>query len=340
MKIKTIFQQWFGKNANPQKQKIVQFVKFLIIFSFFASLFYIIPFSSVLEVIKSSNPSLLFIGIILGLPNVYIKSIRLGLLTQKQGLPLSFNKLFVVNLIVKFYLLFLPGALIGSGIRWARIKSVGKSVEALGAIAFNRVLEVFVVIVSGSLLYIAGVNKEIIDLKNVILIAISLIFIFIIFIYSIRFLTSFFEKKASRKFKHSYIQKIWSYFNRFIKSINIYTKLPLKESLIFFGVSLLAYMVGLTSYVLLARSVGIGLSIFDLGWTQSVVFLIAFTPISIAGGLGIREVSLVFMLSLFEVEAEVALAFSLMILSRGFLLGILGGVIEFFELLKTRKVDN
>lgn len=93
---KTIPQQWFGKNVDPQKHKIIQIFKFILIVFLFGSLFSIISFSSVLEVIRNSNHNLLIIGIILGLPNIYIKSIRLGLITQKQGLHLSYNWLFKV----------------------------------------------------------------------------------------------------------------------------------------------------------------------------------------------------------------------------------------------------
>lgn len=160
-----------------------------------------------------------------------------------------------------------------------------------------------------------------------------------IFIYSTRLLANWFER-STLTYKRAYIQKFWGYLNRTFKSINIYTKLPLKESLIIFGVSIFGYLVGLTSYVFIARSTGIDISLFNLGWTQSVVFLAAFTPFSIAGGLGIRELSLIYMLSLFGVEAEVALAFSLIILSRGFFLSAIGGIFEFIEILKKRKDNN
>ena len=80
--------------------------------------------------------------------------------------------------------------------------------------------------------------------------------------------------------------------------------------------------------------------IYDLGWTHAVVFFAAFTPLSIAGGLGIRDISLVFMLSLFGVDPEVALAFSLLIFSRGVFLSLLGGLMALSEALEKKQVEN
>lgn len=236
-------------------------------------------------------------------------------------------------------MLFLPGGLIGSGLRWVKITSSGKSAETLGAIAYNRMVELIVIVLAGVLWYLAGVEKEILDLNILILLIISLLIAFFIFIYSTRHIANWFEKSNKTTFKHLYIQKIWGYFNRTIQSIKVYTILPFKESLTIFGVSFLSYLVGLTSYVFLARSTGMDISVFNLGWTQSVIFLTALTPLSIAGGLGIRDISLVFLLSLFGIEPEVALAFSLMIFFRGFLLSAIGGIIEFIEILKNRKVE-
>lgn len=340
MTIKTTLQQWFGDKADPRNQKIVQIAKTVIIVALLLSLFSIIPIPSVWEVIQASNPYLLIIGIFLGLPSIYARSILLGLITQKQGLALSFNRLFRVNMVIKFYLLFLPGGLVGSGLRWAKVSQYGKSAETLGAIAYNRVIEFFVVIISGIFLYLVGVDQEIMDFNILILFVLGLFVGFFIFLYSTRILTRLFEKSTKKSFKHGFVQKVWEYFDRVLNSMKIYSELTIKESLLIFGASFFGYILILASYILIARSIGIDISIFDLGWTHAVVFFAAFTPLSIAGGLGIRDVSLVFMLSLFGVDPEVALAFSLLIFSRGVFLSLIGGMVALYEVMDKKRIEN
>ena len=70
---------------------------------------------------------------------------------------------------------------------------------------------------------------------------------------------------------------------------------------------------------------------------MSIILLASYLPISFAGGLGIREVSLVVLLSMFGIEAEIALAFSLLIFTRAIVLSLIGGVIEIFEVIQNRK---
>ena len=164
-------QEWLGKDAEPSKRRVVQGLKFIFILCLFAGLFWIIPLADVLQVIKSANSFLLVIGITLGLPNIYLNSARLGMLTRKQGLAITINRLFIVNLMVKFYLLFLPGTLVGSGIRWAKISPSGKSAETLAAIAFNRFIEIFLIIITGIFWFVAGSDQAVVRDRDTVRVA-------------------------------------------------------------------------------------------------------------------------------------------------------------------------
>ena len=151
------------------------------------------------------------------------------------------------------------------------------------------------------------------------------------------FLVDWFDKKNSYGSQNAKWQISWNYLEKIVKSLSVYTKFSKKEMLFIFGFGVLSYLVGLTSYIFIAHSVGISISIFDLGWTMSIILLASYLPISFAGGLGIREVSLVVLLSMFGIEAEIALAFSLLIFTRAIVLSLIGGVIEIYEVIQNRK---
>ena len=58
---------------------------------------------------------------------------------------------------------------------------------------------------------------------------------------------------------------------------------------------------------------------------------------SIMEGLGVREVTLVALLSLFEISADQAVAFSFLIFSRGVIISLLGGLIEAIDTLRNNR---
>ena len=73
---------------------------------------------------------------------------------------------------------------------------------------------------------------------------------------------------------------------------------------------------------------------------HAVSSLTAFTPISFAGGIGIRDISLILLLSLFGIDPQVALAFSLLLFGRNIFLSLIGGVLEALEFFSSKKDRN
>lgn len=80
-----------------------------------------------------------------------------------------------------------------------------------------------------------------------------------------------------------------------------------------FLLSILSQVLVIVMGVAIALALGINVPLFDLVMLLPVVSLLASLPISIAG-LGVREVSLVYILSLYAVPMEQAMLFSVLIL--------------------------
>ena len=83
-----------------------------------------------------------------------------------------------------------------------------------------------------------------------------------------------------------------------------------KRSIGIWLISLLAYFFYFLTTWFLLRSLTISLSLIDTGYIISIVGLIILLPITIAG-FGTREASLIYLLSLYGIESEPALIFSI-----------------------------
>ncbi len=78
----------------------------------------------------------------------------------------------------------------------------------------------------------------------------------------------------------------------------------------------------LTAY-LLARSLNIHISFFDISLIIALVWLITAIPISISG-VGVRELSMIYLFSIYGVEAEPATALSVYIYMVTVIMGFIG----------------
>jgi len=131
----------------------------------------------------------------------------------------------------------------------------------------------------------------------------------------------------------SILQKI----TKFLFAVSTFSHFPPWELLVIAFIAIVYQLIGIGSYFFLARAVGIELTYIELGWIRSIVLLAAILPLSFAGGLGIREVTLVALMATYGIQVETALAFSLLLFVRGLILGLIGGVIEFVQTLLEKQ---
>ena len=336
MSIQNIIKKWRSKISEPKIRKPLQYFKIGLLITLFLFLFYIIPFDDVLQVLKNTNILFFLVGIMLGLLNIYLKSVRLELLTRKQGLTISTNRLFLINLTVKFYLLFLPGTIIGSTIKWGKISPEEKSAEALAAVTFNRLIDIFIIVITGLFWFLYSIGHDNLHWVTIVAFLFTIGIFWILFFIFIRYLANWIDNKNLNSNRQN-----WNWFLRYLRkildSLNKYGDFNIRNIVYLFSIGMLAYVVALLSYIIIANSSGIWLSIITLGWIQAIIDLASITPLSIAGGLGIRDVSHVVLLSLYDIKAEVALAFSLLLFARTLILSLLGGIIEFIEVIILKK---
>ena len=347
------FAGWFLKSNEPRAQNARRIVKLIFILGLFIALFWIVPVSSVVQVLLTVNIWCFLIGVALGLVALLLTSMQLLPLVHNQGIKRSLAQIFEINLAVKFYLLFTPSNLIASGIRWYRFaQPEGKVIESFVALAFFRLFDMFLTLTIGLSFLLLSANQSI--QVNPAWVALPIITIIIAWVvitrYSLRIyrwlktrMAMWMKSRDDQPGKLAILRGkgllvILAKFEKLLSAASAYADMPGRQLLgsVFSGTS--SALVSIASGVILAMALGIDLGFLTMGWIQSIVSLTAQLPFTMAEGLGVREVTLVAVLSLFGINAEQALALSFLIFTRSLIIALIGGIFEAIRILKHRRV--
>ena len=329
---------WYGDTPSGRNARRV--LKIIVIIGLFIGLFWIVPVREVIFALVTADLIYLLPGLLLVLPSVYLGAVQLKLLIRKHGINLSVIQILVINLTIKFYLLFLPGTLVGSGMRWYKFSQAdGKVAESLVAIVFNRLLETFLVVALGLGFWVLS-GEGIFQDKGIgllVLLSVTIILWFILTRTSLLMYGWF--KSRDLKLQRPFWQNLLNKFEKLLSAVSAYADFSALELFLVVTFGIVRILLSIVSFQLLAKSVGIELPFIDMGWIHSVVAMTALLPFSIAGGLGYREVSLIAMLGTFGISADLALAFSFLIFTRNVLLGLIGGALEAVHTIRVRHIS-
>lgn len=330
---------WFWRDESPAAQRARKTVKLLVLLALLIALFWIVPFGDAIQALLVADPGLTMVGVFLGLIAAFLTAVEMTPLTRHQGIPHSVSEIFGINLAIKFYSQFSPTTLVGSGIRWYRLAQPGgKTAEALAAMAFFRVLETFVTLTVGAGFWL--LSDQALVQVNIFWVAAVLLGVVVAWVLITRYSLQIFRFVTARTAiiqKQKYLQPLIHRLEKFLVAITVYASIPLKELLLAVLAGVASTLVGFVSSLFLARAVGIQIQFLDIGWIEAVLSLATQLPFAVAGGLGIREVTLVAILSTFDVPPELALAFSFLLLVRGLLLSLAGGAAEALGLFGAKR---
>ena len=128
--------------------------------------------------------------------------------------------------------------------------------------------------------------------------------------------------------------------DKFLVAVTAYANMPAGDLLLSIGSGIISALAGIASGVFLAQAIGIDLDFMNMGWIQAVILIATQLPFTVAGGLGVREVTLVAILSTFGVSADLALALSFLIFIRGIILSLFGGLVELIDALRSKRTSS
>ncbi len=321
------------------KKVILKWVKFFIITGIFCLLFINFPYDKFKSVLSNINEGLIVIGVLLSFVSAFFYTLFLWIVINEKKIPISLIRLYKINLGIKFYTLFSPTSLVGSGIRLYRLAENHRLEDALSAITFSRFVDTVVTLIDGLIWILISLYLEQINIWWILGIIIGLITLWFSFIKlsgpAIRLL----DWIISTKKINPLIRRIFVFSRRYISSLVLFRTLKLKKVVLLIGLSLFYDLINTTIHFTFSSAIGINLGFTTLGWIRSVIAISSLIPLNTIGGLGVREISTYFLMTANGVSAEMAIAFSLFNYLRTSLVSLTGGIIEIVDTIRT-KVRN
>ena len=331
--------RWIWKGETPEAQRARRILKLALLLALFIGLFWIIPIRDVIYALLNADPLFLVLGLLLGVPSVYFNAMQLKILVQKQGIVISTGEIMHINLAVKFYTLFMPSTMVAGGIRWYQFsRKNGKFAEALAAIAFFRVIELYLTVVLGlAFWFLSGQDSVQVNVAWLVAIVVGTTLLWIAVTRASKPFSRWFEASFKPKISAPRWQLLLKQLERFFQAVVTYADFSVWDLFLVIFIGIIQQLIGIFSNMLLAKSVGIDLTYTQMGWIYSVVILAAQLPFAFAGGLGIREITLIALLSAFGIGADLALAFSLLLFVRGIFLSLVGGLLEVLQTMRIKR---
>ncbi len=246
---------------------------------------------------------------------------------NRLGLKISFLNLLSLNLVSLFYSSFLPGG-----------QATGELIKCYRVISFpqDKLKLVYSVLVDKLVGFSAAVILGLIALVLLRLDQMQfriLLLIYLISAFGLGFITVFNFKLIS------FFKNLIDYFSPRGFGFECFAGqfLDIKSSLISLILALIFQIFNVFYIYLLALSFGVSVNFIDLFWIIGLLTLILFVPVTFFG-LGLRDVSLVYLFGLVSVSSAGAVSISLSIFIFGVILGILGWIWDRISNLHSTKI--
>ena len=313
----------------------VRIIEIVLFAGLLAGFFVYVPFQKVFEAIAQAIPGYFWISILVGLPATYLDSLQLWILVRRQGIRMPVSKLFEINWVIRFYSFFSPLSTVGSVMRWYKLSGEGKAAEALTAVAVNRLFDTFIAIAFG-MFWLAG------DLEHSLIRPATFVFLLLIilavWLAATRFLPPALKwARTKTRSRSLLLNKAGEFLEKLSAALAVYSRFSMLELLVLVVVGLSGEFMNLLAYFLLIQSLRIPIPFTELGWMRSIFFLASLVPLTLVGGVGLREVSVVLLMSTFGVQADLAGAYAFLLYVRSVVLGLAGGMIELIALLPAKR---
>lgn len=296
---------------------------------------------SALEIIKSVNKPLLILSLSTHIFGIWITAVRWNTLLGTQKVKLGTTTLTLTVLIGFFFNNFLPTSIGGDVFRtYDAAKKANIPIETSASIIiverFSGIISASTYAIIALFLGFTAIGNQSFIIPVIIFFIICIIIAFFILNPSILRLNKLINKiKFLKKVKEK-LANIYFTFLSFKKFKWVLVRVMIYSFLLQFAVIL--------NYFLAAKSLGINLNLTAFIFIVPVVTIIAMVPISI-GGIGIRENTLVFIITAMGVGSEQAAICALLIFLMLIFIGIIGGITysvrpHYIKHSTTKKLSN
>jgi uncharacterized protein (TIRG00374 family) len=266
----------------------------------------------------------------------YIDANRTKMMTDLQGMTLNVNAIVRISFITSFYSLFLPGYLAGGVIRWHRLaRHDGKPAQAAAIVVFGRVIGTLVSVGIGFTCWALDAQARTVPVYGLILAA---MFVAMLFAYWLLFGSG----ARAKSLADALLRQAWlpgvvtSKLGKFLHSGGLFDQLGVRRIASTVGLLIVHELIGITSFYLLSVALDMHLSFIAIGWVRCYIMLITMLPLTMMG-IGVRDGSLIVFLSTYGIAPALAVSYSMLLLGRTFILGMLGGLSELWTVWRERS---
>lgn len=322
--------------ANNKKGRFISILFFLIVVILAIGL---IPWQETWRVLTSTDLIILALAYSLTIPNQLFVALSYYIVINSQKLDIDYGKILRLNIVMIFYDVVLPWSILVSGLRWHRYNEYsGKPGKTITSIAYLKIFDIWITLLF-SFGFIFLFSSSTIERQTPSIIA--LILLISLVLYLTPTISEFIQKKLPPPGDHceSTNNSVCRQICILLQALSNFRNLTFKHqfSLIILGV--LSQIIHYLGYILFAESVGINLTLSQLGAVRAVILIATNVPVNLGVGVSLREVSLVSLLAALNVPLEKAVALSIVMLSKSLFFGAVGGLIEGFQFIQGRKIN-
>lgn len=265
------------------------------------------------------------------LVSVYINSSKFYWLLKDTVLTLPTSRLMAINLMARYYSVFLPTSLGHAAVRWYKVtkNKQGKSFFLASTIV-ERLFFLLILVVCGTIpLYLyKPQNLSIVFLRAKLIgpLVATYIILFVLLIY---FCVPRIQQVCIKAISRIITIKQGGKIDQFLKNFSLKNISPGKLGLLCLF-SILWQFIFLIRIYLIFKATGVPLSFPEAVWIGSLVMLLQVLPVSFAG-LGIREGAYAYFLALYGLPPEQGVINGLLFFSQMLLLAGIGAVLDLIE---------
>jgi len=330
-------------NLNIEKIKSPEFVRWLfmllLLAGLLAAVFWVVPFEDVLAALKSADLLLVGLSVLTLFPLFYFDAQQIKIMAHKQGLKWSVHTIFRINLAVLFYQLFVPGTLVGSGIRWVRFSKIdNRPAETLAVMVYKRLVDFYItVFLAVGFLVLAQdqINQN--SALGFGLLTCAIIALWVILPALSTQVTKALNYIQKRAPKNKWLRKILGGLIKATTGFADYRDLQVRRQVKILLLGIGKQLLGLVGYLIMAQAVKIDITWLDMGWIWSASLLSIYLPINIGLGTSVRDIGTAALLIANGTPATLAIAFSVLLFFQHTVMALLGGLIELIQQIASSK---
>jgi len=264
----------------------------------------------------------------------WIRSMKMRLVLKKQDCSVSVGTLFGATTVTALYSMIMPGML-STGIKWYILKrSTGKGRVVLSSMVYNQLSTMVVITVFGlAALMISNPTSLLIpDAENQWLLpAFCGILLVAVVLTSFLLLNIRTGGKVIRVLKlllRPLPAKLCQKGREILDQIAIFQTVGWRFHLMVGLITITDTLIGgIVTYILAARSANITAPVSVFVWLCAGIYILGRLPISVAN-LGIREITLVGFLAIYNVEKSAALLMSMILFSALVVMAVIGAIYQ------------